>query len=662
MSQSLHKFLLSQSSAKTPQFWHDLETVVRNEQSFDEKLNPKTKILLVDGLHHIATSQNVAEYFPIINLWISKSSDTAFFENNFTRSDKTFFSALTSVITHLLTQSYQNGMSEEKIMLISNLKKILSQNKAMFDQMINDMIRLLIGMFANTEEPQELYQSILAFLHHFLLNNESLMPLITENAQNLFDAAKEIQSPKTQIQLFNILWLAQVRLKEASFVHKDDSQFISSVHKIFSKINNGIKSFIITLQVQSAMLPDGTSLNHGWIDIGSSDLLISFDENILSIPFDSIDGLDADNTTYTIFLNPTFTEFGDLQDQKIIIKLSRKPTSKMLTHIFSRISKGESQPIVSDHEDNQSAPQQQLEHTSAVQMKQNEHIEQPIQHYRSSIAMYICDAQGTNQSSQLDECLFTDNPSSKLTAPTIETEIESDQDSIESPPPPSIAMNMDLSVGPVLENDESEHEEEIRQVKQKKRKRSISLIEEDSPEENKMQIGIGEDDFLKKHTAMVSNKISAGIDALTKQRMDAVNHFGEQIAHYVDVFKEDIKTTYQDRKHCSVKQLDVSRQKFQNNIQQFKKKEASMHQTLIGFEEETKQMSTRVTEIQRKMRNEIQRHRLELEDELKKLRKIIRKNDLTFDRSDEYDYDMHESDEEDLMPRMKNKIRHQINA
>jgi hypothetical protein len=92
-----------------------------------------------------------------------------------------------------------------------------------------------------------------------------------------------------------------------------------------------------------------------------------------------------------------------------------------------------------------------------------------------------------------------------------------------------------------------------------------------------------------------------------------------------------------DREHGSVKQLENSRDSFQLNVQQFKRKAASMHQALLGFEEDAHKMANRITEIQKNVRKEVQQRRIDLENELKKLRKIMRNQDRTDNDSDNFD-------------------------
>jgi predicted RNase H-like nuclease (RuvC/YqgF family) len=136
----------------------------------------------------------------------------------------------------------------------------------------------------------------------------------------------------------------------------------------------------------------------------------------------------------------------------------------------------------------------------------------------------------------------------------------------------------------------------------------------------------GEDDsLLKQHTLQIADKIGSGIDALTRGRMEGVERFGQAMHTAVGSLKEDLRTTMRDREHGSIKQLENSKDTFQGNIQQFKRKAASMHQSLLGFEADARGMTGKLTDIQRRVRKEMQQQRIDLENELKKLRKMLRR-------------------------------------
>lgn len=708
-TKTLQSYLSSQLNVKSPEFWDGLRAILEDDNCLNENLSQKAKLLLIEAIRNSVTCEEWKSCSEVITILLRKISDEPYFKNNFSEKDQSFFSTLSSFVSIIYGKSSADCMYDLKNEILAILDMILNSSEIMDQKSVDCIVRSIIVMFKNCDEEQSLYTKALSFLYHLINKFDSLSPAIQGNAQILFDAAKEIQSPKTQMQLFNILWIVEARAKEASFVHKKGTPFISYVHKIALKINNGIKSYIITLQFQNAKLPNGTTLSSGWIDIGISDLIICFDEKIITIPFDSIEGLDAEGTIMTIVLDESFKEFGDNPDHTITIKLSKKPTSKIITQVFSRVSRGESQPVISDHDDENASfpgPQEEIvqlpmqtpekqekvetpnsaqnhvppgkNHTSYVQLPKKNAISPKPRNVKSSVAMYIAhDAQIPSYSSQIDENLFTDFRSStnsmephKPLDSVIPDTNDDEQDSLlpDSPPPPSIDMNMSMNLSITAaepsENDENadeEYDEEIAlpqnsKVKKASNSRNKDIVREEKPQSRKPQYDIRQDDLLLKHTSIVSERICEGIDALTKQRMDCVDHFGQQIIHYVDSFKDDIRTAEKDKEHYSVKQLELSKQRFQSNIQQFKKKEASIQQTLAGIEEETKQFSSKITEIQRKMRSEIQKHRLDLEKQLKNLRKMIRKNDISL--LDENDESSDLNDEyEDFIPRARTKFQ-----
>ncbi|OHT13059.1 hypothetical protein TRFO_03483 [Tritrichomonas foetus] len=500
-------------------------------------------------------------------------------------------------------------------------------------------------------------------------------------------------------------------------------------------------------------MPDGTSIGVGWIDIGDIDFILCFDEKILNIPFEAVSGLDSEGNTMTFLIDERYKEFGDHPNQSLIIKLSRKPTSKMTTQIFSRVSRGESQPHISDGDEyevdenikvnppekivpNETAPIISPHHSSTAMAvpknisqnasnitqsnmqlnakpnintnvdtnqgnQPNEKQQTKVINFgnlgndngnpatkmmKSSIAMYYnFDAQPKSQSSQLDECLFTDESATMATESTeaVKSSIpdpesteanstianDNEFDSIASPPPPSIAIDLrtDPQNEPENENEndteiENEEPESVKVVEKEKetkvvkglrqiqKKTTTSPPKKETKSKKISKFESEQDEIISRHTERVSEKITAGIDALTKQRMDSIDNFEGQIARYVDSFKDDIKTTLQDREHGSINQIEASKQKFQNNIQQFKKKEGLMHQTLTGIEEENKQMSSKITGIQRTMRDKTQQLRLDLENELKNLRKKVRRKDTIRDNSDDFDEDFL-----DDLPKLKSR-------
>ncbi|KAH0790448.1 hypothetical protein GPJ56_005744 [Histomonas meleagridis] len=219
---------------------------------------------------------------------------------------------------------------------------------------------------------------------------------------------------------------------------------------------------------------------------------------------------------------------------------------------------------------------------------------------KSSIALFLHpDSQKSTQI--IDECLFSEEIKEENEPPSMTIEennqmYNEEEKEIESPPIISIEMN----------------------------EKSTEFIEKEKTQQDNIQEEEEKDNFLESHINQVLDKINSGINTLTRQRLEMVDHFGQKLNSIVDSLHEDIRTTLRDREHGSIKQLEISKQQFQANLQKFKRQESQMQQTLIGFENETRQMSEKIVNIQKTIRNELQNHRINLEEELKRLRKMIR--------------------------------------
>ena len=692
---SLAAFLSSATKFQDPAFWDSFKDTLLSPSCFSEELSNKDKQKIIEIIRHSITSNYWFMCSSIVVDWLKNmSKNPDFIDNNFRKEDQMVFATIASFAAQILSKQEPNEINALKDDLISCLDEMCNKSLVVKHEAMPKFIKSLINLFKFPNGDQNLISKTLQIIYQHLKQNDNLISIIQTEGQILFDAAKEMESAKAQLQLFNILWIACARIKETSFAHKDDSLFIPSVHKISMKFNNGVKAYIITLQCQSIIFSDGTSLNQSWIDIGSNDLMICGEERILNIPFDFIDGLDAQNNVLTLLINNSFQEIGSIQEKKITINLLKKPSGKLTSQIFSRISRGESQPALSDAENESSIQllsgtqisESQIDGLSEKK-EENEERNESLREtninnatenasqkkgIKSSIAMFYCPDTQKRTQSDVDDCLFIDSEIDPKKVDSAKNDIESHEkisnevideiESIESIPPPSDELDVKQPVvyfattGKTSMNNINSNEikEELNtksennsfkktSLPKKKSKKNNSNAQKNPKKNQELKVEKNikeespkiEDNKIAQHSELVSIKICQGIDALTRQRMDSVDRFGEQINHLVDVFKEDIKTTVKDRERLSIKQIDASKQKFQTNIQQFKKKESSIHQTLTDYEDDIKKMGNRLSEIQRKLRNEIQQHRMSLEGELQSLRKIIRRND----RKVEFDSD-----------------------
>jgi hypothetical protein len=350
-----------------------------------------------------------------------------------------------------------------------------------------------------------------------------------------------------------------------------------------------------------------------------ADLVLYYGDKILPIPFECIHGLNMIGTdALSIELEPGFSGLPP-GSTPITLRFESSLSPDQVNLIFARISQGESQP------QNLSEPVVESGHESSVSAQDS--LPRP----KSSIAVFqVHDTRNTQPQSVTTELFAQPEPSS--------------DDQPEELPPPLIQKAGSTGSSPIVESRPSPPPPTIEQPREPETRPNPEPPRHRRPIQYEPDL----DNALKEHSSQIADKIVSGIEALTKSRLDGTNRFGQLIGASVDTLKEDIRTTMCDREHGSLKQLEASKELFQGNIQQFKRKAASMHQTLVGFEQDTQAMSAKITAIQRKVRKEIQQRRIDLENELKKLRKLIRNQN----KADDSDL----SDEEpiDFIPQTHN--------
>ena len=139
---------------------------------------------------------------------------------------------------------------------------------------------------------------------------------------------------------------------------------------------------------------------------------------------------------------------------------------------------------------------------------------------------------------------------------------------------------------------------------------------------------------FNQYTEKVAISLENGMKSLTKGQIEQIDIFTDSLHRRVDSFKEDLQSTVNERATGSLKQIDSAKARFQENIQSFKRREAGIHQSLNSYEDSTKSISQKLSQLQRSMRQEVQKHRQFLEDELSSLRKLVRQDDACDDDDD----------------------------
>lgn len=584
-------------------FWDSFISFCDSPNKLTGTLSAKGKEKLCDAIRYAGTTNDTNIRCALaVNKFILRTVEEIEFQSLFTQADVSFFTTLSNYVKQILLkvpQSYEDLKSDLFRILDVLYRKDCVFKTETLPSVSTTIINIVIG---NRSKGKSLLLLTSLFLNRFIDEpciREALHAVLPKFEQAITNCCY----PFLQLRLINIACRSQLQIQcipNLSSIPLNE-KFNEAVHPVLEKINKSSSS-IITLPISKAILTDGQQLEEGWIDIGTEDLLmIDLKEEFIESDYQSISSLTYENQVLQIFFDGADQDAQNIQETSLEVYLKNPISEEMRSVIFARLSNGESQ---------------------------NDYIvEQPpmtnSQRIRSSVAMYNPIHAQVSQPTQIDEGLFNESKSidqyevdsiiQEIPPPIINQDSESTEDIEEqsSPPPPII-------------NDD----EPIYRSPQKKIK--VPSFE----------LKVGQNNYFVENVAGVSEKIGSGLDALTKHRMDAVELFGNSINQSVSSFKDDIRTTMRDREHGTMKQLDSAKSRFTSNIQNFKRKEAAMHQNLIGYEDETKEIASKITEIQRRIRTRFQEQRLNLEEVLKTLRKQVRNQQESEDLNDFDDLDV----------------------
>jgi hypothetical protein len=587
--------------ANTSEFWNSVDRSLSEKSPLIGRLTAKAKQKLSDIFRHSISSPNPQFTIQIVISLIQRFSQSPVFLENFGHNDSVFYSTFTAFVSRVLNKPSDGPYGKLKTDLLIALDALYREPSVLREETAKGVLITIIPMLKNVNDTQSPVVASVAFIHKLIQNIEGLTAVIAANAALFMAAFEGCQSPRLQMQILRIMWTSQVKTTRFSLVHDEDADFVDTVHQKIAALNDGVGCGILTLSIHGIDFPSGECTGHGWVDFGMTDLVLYYDSKILPIPFECIQGLNMNGAdALLIELESGFAGMGP-GSSEIRLRFESALSSEQVNLIFARISQGESQP-----QNFSDATHLNTDVDSDIARDSSVVAVDSFTRRKSSIAVFqIPDAQNT-QMDPVSASLFA------------ESQDLSDKEP-EEPPPPLIQGIPSSGSSPVIESRPTAPSPPPPTIDQHP-EGELEQMRHRQP----VQYEPDHDDAILVHSAQIADKISSGIDTLTRTRLDSINRFGQVIGSSVDRLKDDIRTTMRDREHGSVKQLDASKAMFQENIHQFKRKAASMHQTLIGFEQDAQAMSAKITAIQRKVRKEIQQRRIDLENELKKLRKLIR--------------------------------------
>ena len=575
---SIPAALAQPAPAHTNAFWDHLDKAVCEKQTISAQPTQKMSQKVCDILRQANTSEDRLRRIPIAIELLKQLIENVSFLDGLVESNGVLSSVFSSFVSRVLSHPSDSNYMPMKIELVKALDALFG-TECKLKSSAKAITGGLLQVLKSVNEQEELVTVTLNLTFKLVANVPDTHDVICSNSQVFSQAAKECVETRTWMKLLNIMWSANV------YPHTRGT-FLECLPDIVKSISS---DSILLFDVDKTNFIKCATGSKMLLIVGLDDMVLVNGDSFIALPFDAVDGINLDATNLlTLDIN---ADFPDFQGDTMEIHLATKPSSDQVKMLFVRISKGESQPDVSSSDE-----PAQPETTQA----------RP----KSSIAMFMADTQVTDT---CDESLFSEAPQN-----------QNEQDA------PPIVVDMGA--------DSASSSPDLRASKE-----SPSPLEIENPEPYSFQIvppKLEQDAFLQKFTLSLTEKITAGIDSLTKSRVECIDRFGQRVTSSVDTFKEDIRTTVRDREHGSMKQLEISKDKFLANIQQFKRKAGSMHQSLLGIEEDTQKMLEKMGEIQKTLRRELQQRRIGLESELKRLRKMIRSQNNDEDDSDpieEYD-------------------------
>ena len=556
---------LGQSTpAHTNAFWENLDKAVVDKQVISGQPTQKMSQKLCDALRQANTSEDRLKRIPIAIELLKRLVENVKFLDGLAELNGVLSSVFAAFVSRVLSQPSDKLYIPMKIELIKTVDELFGCECKLKESSAKGVVGGVIQVLKSVNEEVELVVATLNFLFKVVGSMPSVHDVVCSSSQVFAQAVKECVETKTWMKLLNIMWSANI------YPHTHET-FLECLPDIAKKLTS---DSILLFDVDRTNFIECAQGSCMLLIVGLDDLVLVNGGSFIGLPFDAVEGINLSATN--LLTLEISSDFQDFQGETIEIHLATKPTSEQVKMLFVRISKGESQPDISSSDE--------TVHEETTQTRP-----------KSSIAMFMADAQVTDT---CDESLFSELPQQQ----------PDEQDA----PPPVLDIGADTasSSPDILASKESPPPPAI-----------------ENPEPYSFKIvppKLDKDSFLDKFTVSLTEKITAGIDSLTKSRMECIDRFGQRVTSSVDTFKEDIRTTVRDREHGSMKQLEISKDKFLANIQQFKRKAGSMHQSLLGIEEDSQKMIEKITDIQKTLRRELQQRRISLESELKRLRKMIR--------------------------------------
>ncbi|EAY20038.1 hypothetical protein TVAG_365460 [Trichomonas vaginalis G3] len=665
----LGQLLSKNPKIDSPSFWESLDKYCTEGPYQETKLSMKAKQNLSAAIKYACSTIDKNTYSDIVIKWLNTIIDNSAILSNFGEKEYAFYQTVTAFSTTVLDKEPSQVNTKRQLDLIATLFHLIDEFPIFHDQIGEEVATLCINMILKRSEEVELVNRCLSLLF-IVIDNDNVRKSLSDKTEEFSKLISTSHYPRLQLQFLELFFRIQTSISGFDCTTTDTQNFNESSHQCLLKVNGASKEPIFNIKFNSLANSNKKEFGNGWLDIGFDDMIICFNDSVITIKFDDIDGLDSSDGNLSVTDAEGIPQLEVPAGGQFTIIPDIKIEPPQMEQIFSRISYGESvsnsqnpqlesnipipppQPVQEQHPRSSVAPPEMVNKEETIQ-KPNK--------VRSSIAMFVPDKEREQQqtvqledTNDLFEDNFSDNDSiaksvdSNIIPPQqqIEQKIESiieeeedEDDSTYQPPVESIPS-------PVEESSESQEYEpspplleiNIGQslVAEKSSKTQEETAKNDSPPSSPKQLmpSVTDNNVFGELPMNVSNCLEGGLKSLSLTTLEHVKVFSELLKRHVDRFRDDMTAKIRERETGSVKQLETSKSNFQDNILVFKRKEASIHQSLNGFEDKTREISAQLTSLQKSMRQNISSHRKALEAKLAMLRKQAR-NDTSDDEASE---------------------------
>lgn len=680
-SQTLGQLLSKNPKIDGGGFWKSFAKLVNNGLPGENKISMKGKQVLVSAIRYSCISIDTDSYIDTTIKFLTVMPQNSSVVENFTENDVVFFQTINTLATVVMEKPESQVNDQRKLDFIAAIFHLIETYQIFHDQNGPHVASLCLALIFSRKEHSEMLNRCIALLF-LLIDDVDVRDKIVSKREKFSQLILESRNPRIQLQFLELFFRLQIPIAGFDFTSLESQNFNEYAHQCLLKLNSTLQEPIFNIKFDVITNEGGILARNGWADVGFDDLTICLSDSVVVIAFEDIDGLDGMEGNLIITMGCHIEQLGVEAGQAFTIIPNQKIEPQLMSRIFNRISYGESgansqaienqkpvaepaQEIPQQNELAQEAqpPEQQAPPPEKQQVPTTEQPEpaaeqpEPVaeQHeqpaaqpaasrfVRSSIAMFVpqSNIEHTSIAMENGNDLFRDSvdiPPNTFQGESITTPEDSQTE--EEPSPPLLDINIGNAVQEVLPIPEDA-------PNKKELKEKLEIIEQRMSPPSSPGVSVKEyDGCFGMIPQNISSCLESGLKHLTANSMEQVKIFSELLRRHVDRFVDSMQSKIKERETGSVKQLDVAKSNFQENILGFKRREATIHQSLNSYEDKTKEILANLNQINKSWRSGFQGHRKDLESKLTQLRRRAR-NDSSDDSDSENSEEMIQNETDD---------------